>query len=47
MLFYMVLLFRYAFRYFNMGYASAMAVTLFAIVLGISLILMKVRRVGW
>jgi ABC-type sugar transport system permease subunit len=30
-----------------MGYASSMAVALFAIVMGASLILMKVRRVGW
>ncbi len=42
-----VLLFNQAFSYFNMGYASSMAVTLFAIVMGVSLILMKVRRVGW
>ncbi len=42
-----ILLFNQGFSYFNMGYASAIAVTLFAIVLGISLILMKVRRVGW
>jgi len=42
-----ILLFNQAFSYFNMGYASSMAVTLFAIVMGFSLILMKVRRVGW
>ncbi len=42
-----ILLFNQGFSYFNMGYASAIAVTLFAIVLGVSLILMKVRRVGW
>jgi multiple sugar transport system permease protein len=42
-----VLLFNQAFSYFNMGYASSMAVALFAIVMGASLILMKVRRVGW
>jgi multiple sugar transport system permease protein len=42
-----ILLFNQAFSYFNMGYASSMAVALFAIVMGISLILMKVRRVGW
>jgi ABC-type sugar transport system permease subunit len=30
-----------------MGYASSMAVALFAIVMGAALILMKVRRVGW
>ena len=42
-----ILLFNQAFSYFNMGYASSMAVTLFAIIMGVSLILMKVRRVGW
>lgn len=42
-----ILLFNQAFSYFNMGYASSMAVALFSIVLGICLILMKVRRVGW
>jgi multiple sugar transport system permease protein len=39
-----VLLFNQAFSYFNMGYASSMAVALFAIVMGASLILIKVRR---
>lgn len=39
-----ILLFNQAFSYFNMGYASSMAVALFAIVLGASLLLMKVRR---
>ncbi|MFB3816712.1 MAG: carbohydrate ABC transporter permease [Candidatus Methylomirabilales bacterium] len=42
-----ILLFNQGFSYFNMGYASAIAVTLFAIVLGFSVLLMKVRRVGW
>jgi multiple sugar transport system permease protein len=42
-----ILLFNQAFSYFNMGYASSMAVALFAIVMGASLILMKARRVGW
>jgi multiple sugar transport system permease protein len=42
-----ILLFNQAFSYFSMGYASSMAVALFAIVMGASLILMKVRRVGW
>ena len=42
-----ILLFTQAFSYFSMGYASSMAVALFAIVMGASLILMKVRRVGW
>ena len=39
-----ILLFNQAFSYFNMGYASSMAVALFAIVMGASLILIKVRR---
>jgi multiple sugar transport system permease protein len=42
-----LLLFNQAFSYFNIGYASSMAVALFAIVMGASLILMKVRRVEW
>ena len=42
-----ILLFNQAFSYFNMGYASSMAVTLFSIIMAICLILMKVRRVGW
>jgi len=42
-----ILLFTQAFSYFSMGYASSMAVALFAIVMGASLILMKVRRTGW
>ena len=37
-----ILLFNQA--YFNMGYASSMAVALFAIVMGASLILIKLRR---
>jgi multiple sugar transport system permease protein len=39
-----VLLFNQAFSYFNMGYASSMAVALFALVMGASLLLIKVRR---
>jgi multiple sugar transport system permease protein len=39
-----LLLFNQAFSYFNMGYAASMAVALFAIVLGSSLMLIKVRR---
>jgi multiple sugar transport system permease protein len=39
-----LLLFNQAFSYFNMGYAASMAVALFAIVMGASLILIKVRR---
>ena len=42
-----ILLFNQAFSYFSMGYASSMAVALFAIIMGVCLILMKVRRVGW
>ena len=42
-----LLLFNQAFAYFNIGYASSMAVALFAIVMGASLILMKVRRAEW
>ncbi|PYM23157.1 MAG: sugar ABC transporter permease [Candidatus Rokuibacteriota bacterium] len=39
-----LLLFNQAFSYFNMGYAASMAVALFALVMGSSLILIKVRR---
>jgi multiple sugar transport system permease protein len=39
-----ILLFTQAFSYFNMGYASSMVVALFAVVMGASLILIKVRR---
>jgi multiple sugar transport system permease protein len=42
-----LMLFNQAFAYFDMGYASAIAVALFAIVMGVSLILMKVRRTAW
>ncbi len=42
-----LLLFNQAFSYFSIGYASSMAVVLFAIVMGASLILMKVRRTDW
>jgi multiple sugar transport system permease protein len=42
-----ILLFNQAFAYFNIGYASSLAVALFAIVMGASLILMKVRRTEW
>lgn len=42
-----LLLFNQAFSYFNIGYASAVAVALFALVLGTSLVLMKVRRAAW
>jgi multiple sugar transport system permease protein len=39
-----ILLFNQAFSYFNMGYASSVAVALFAVVMGASVILIKVRR---
>jgi multiple sugar transport system permease protein len=39
-----LLLFSQAFSYFNMGYAASMAVALFALVMGASLLLIKVRR---
>ena len=39
-----ILLFNQAFSYFNMGYAASMAVALFALVMGASLVLIKVRR---
>jgi multiple sugar transport system permease protein len=42
-----LLLFNQAFSYFNMGYASSMAVALFALVMGASLILIKARRTSW
>jgi len=42
-----ILLFNQAFSYFNMGYASSMAVALFAIVMGASMLLIKVRRTAW
>ena len=41
-----ILLFNQAFSYFNMGYASSMAVALFAIIMGICLILTKVAEGG-
>ncbi len=42
-----LLLFNQAFSYFNMGYASSMAVALFAVVLGAALVLAKLRRASW
>ena len=41
MLMYMMLLYRHAFRYFDMGQASAMAVTLFLVILCLTLLLMR------
>ena len=46
MLMYMVLLYRHAFRYFHMGYASAMAVTLALVILILTVILVKTSG-GW
>lgn len=46
MLMYMVLLFRYAFRYYSMGYASAMAVVLFLVILALTLVLVRTSG-GW
>jgi multiple sugar transport system permease protein len=46
MLMYMVLLFRHAFRYYSMGYASAMAVVLFVVILAMTLILVRTSG-GW
>lgn len=36
-----------AFQYFHMGYASALLVLFFAVVLGVSLMFVKVRRAAW
>lgn len=33
--------------YYQVGYGSAIAVVLFALVLGVTLLLMRVRRVSW
>ncbi|NJN82027.1 MAG: sugar ABC transporter permease [Caldilineaceae bacterium] len=41
LLVYMVLLYRNAFRYFQMGYASAMALTLFAALVLITILLAR------
>jgi ABC-type sugar transport system permease subunit len=38
---YMLLLYRNAFRYFNMGYASAMALILFVVLVLITLLLIR------
>lgn len=42
-----ILLFTQAFSYFDMGYSSAVAVALFAIVMGVCGLLMWARRGGW
>ncbi len=44
LLMYMVHLYRTAFRYFNMGYASAMAVVLFLIILAATLLIFRSTR---
>lgn len=43
-LLYMVVLYRTAFRYFNMGYAAAMATLLFAVVLLLTLLIFRTAR---
>jgi multiple sugar transport system permease protein len=43
-LMYMVLLYKNAFRYFSMGYASAMAVVLFVAVLALTLVIFRTSR---
>lgn len=41
-----IYLFTVGFSYFQMGYASSMVVVFFAVILGVSLLLLKVRRGG-
>lgn len=43
-LMYMVVLYSAAFRYFNMGYAAAMATVLFAVVLALTLLIFRTAR---
>lgn len=43
-LMYMVLLYKNAFRYFSMGYASAMAVVLFVAILALTLVIFRTSR---
>ena len=43
-LMYMVLLYKNAFRYFNMGYASAMAVVLFVVVVALTALIFRTAR---
>jgi multiple sugar transport system permease protein len=43
-LFYPVLLYQQGFRYFNMGYASAMAMLLLAVALGVTLLILRSSR---
>ena len=42
-----IYLFLESFQYYHMGYASSVVVIFFAIILGISLLLIKVRRTTW
>ncbi len=44
LLMYMVHLYRTAFRYFNMGYASAMAVVLFVVILAATVLIFRSTR---
>jgi multiple sugar transport system permease protein len=43
-LFYPVLLYQQGFRYFNMGYASAMAMLLLVVALGVTLVILRSSR---
>ena len=43
-LMFMVLIYRNAFRYFKMGYASAQAVVLFVVVLAVTLVIFRTAR---
>lgn len=45
-LMFMVLIYRSAFRYFKMGYASALSIVLFIVVLGLTLLIFRTSR-GW
>ena len=44
-LMFMVLIYRNAFRYFKLGYASAQAVALFVVVLAVTLVIFRTARV--
>jgi multiple sugar transport system permease protein len=36
-----------AFEYFNMGYSSALLMIFFALVMGVAIVFMRLRRVSW
>lgn len=40
-------LYERAFEYFQMGYASAVAFILFAIIIGLTAIQLRLTRIGW